>query len=73
MIIQCQTDALVFYICLGAGATAVIYICHARWWICAGEEGIAKREHMGFPHPPPAQQHLAWERVLALFDKHLKN
>lgn len=39
----------------------------------AGPEGIAKRDHMGFPHPSPEDQQLAYDRLLAFFDQHLKH
>lgn len=41
--------------------------------VAAGPEGIGKRDHMGFPHPSPATQQLAWQRVLEFFDRTLKH
>lgn len=59
----------------GAGGTPELFIYEecGHGFLNEGEEGIAKREHMGFPHPPPADQQLAWERVLGFFDKTLKH
>ena len=36
-------------------------------------QGVAKREHMGFPEPSPEVQSLAWERVFKLFEDNLKS
>ena len=58
-----------------AGGCAVAYIYEqcGHAFLNPGEEGIAKREHMEFPEPPVEQQNLAWERVFAFFEEHLKN
>lgn len=59
-----------------AGGNAVAYIyenCGHAFLNPQGGEGTAKREHMGFPEPPTEQQELAWERVFAFFNEHLKN
>ena len=42
-------------------------LCHA-----AGDEGVAKRQHMGFPEPPQDAQEQAWKNLFDFFGKHLK-
>ena len=32
-----------------------------------------RSEHMGFPHPPPEAQEVAWKRLLEFLDKNLKS
>jgi carboxymethylenebutenolidase len=56
----------------GGDAQCHVYPACGHAFLNDGEEGEAKRDHMGFPHPPTAQRELAWERVVAFFDKHLK-
>ena len=58
-----------------AGGSAVAYVYEecGHAFLNTGEEGIAKREHMGFPHPPTAAPELAWERVFAFLAENLKN
>lgn len=56
----------------GGSAEAFIYPECGHAFLNEGEFGKEKRDHMGFPHPPPEQQQLAWERVFAFLDENLK-
>lgn len=56
----------------GGAAELFIYENCGHAFLNLGDEGVAKREHMGFPHPPVEQQALAWERLTSFFDSHLK-
>ena len=38
-----------------------------------GDEGVAKRKHMGFPEPTPEDQARAWKLLLDFFDSNLKH
>lgn len=56
----------------GGSATVFIYPSCGHGFLNVGEEGVSKRAHMGFPEPPHEEQELAWQRVLAQFNTHLK-
>ena len=43
------------------------------WLALPPVQAVAKRKHMGFPEPPKEVQDLAWQRVLAFFQDHLKS
>ena len=55
----------------GGSAEVIIYKGCGHGFLNTGAEGIAKRDHMGFPHPPAAKQEEAWASLLAFFDKNL--
>ena len=55
----------------GGSAVCHVYPDCSHAFLNVGDEGVAKRDHMGFPHPPPAAQELAWQRVFDFFGKHL--
>jgi carboxymethylenebutenolidase len=57
----------------GVGSAEVfIYEGCGHAFLNEGPEGVAKRDHMGFPHPSKDVQDLAWSRVLGFLEKQLK-
>lgn len=56
----------------GGKADLHIYEDAGHGFLNEGQEGVAKREHMGFPHPPAATQQMAWQRVIEFLNQHLK-
>jgi dienelactone hydrolase len=56
----------------GGKAELFIYEQAGHGFLNTGEEGKAKRAHMGFPEPPAEAQDQAWQRVLAFFQANLK-
>lgn len=57
-----------------AGGSAEVYIYEkcGHAFLNTGAEAVAKRQYMGFAEPPKEQQELAWNRVFAFFEQHLK-
>ena len=57
----------------GGSAASYLYENCGHAFINAGEHAVELRKMMDFPEPSTAVQDLAWSRVHAFFEKHLKS
>ncbi|KAL4852950.1 putative carboxymethylenebutenolidase [Chlorella vulgaris] len=56
----------------GGSAELFVYEAAGHGFLNTGEAAVATREHMGFPEPPAEAQQLAWTRISAFLDGHLR-